>query len=99
MASNDCIIGGYDVPRGTIILVNVWAIHRDPKLWDDPTSFKLERFENEKGESHKVMPFGVDTKEIDMTDGTRSTMPKARPLEAMCKARPIVNKVLYKENV
>ncbi|KAK6279880.1 hypothetical protein POUND7_020147 [Theobroma cacao] len=59
MASNDCIIGGYDVPRGTIILVNVWAIHRDPKLWDDPTSFKLERFENEKGESHKVMPFGL----------------------------------------
>ncbi|KAK6267314.1 hypothetical protein QUC31_018151, partial [Theobroma cacao] len=123
MASSDCTIGGYDVPRGTVVLVNAWAIHRDPKLWDDPTSFKPERFENEKGESHKLMPFGlgrracpgpslaqrlvgltlgsliqcfewerVDGKEIDMTEGTGSTMPKAQPLEAMCKARPIVNK-------
>ncbi|KAI6684303.1 hypothetical protein NL676_030216 [Syzygium grande] len=40
MSTEDCSIGGYDVPRLTIVLVNAWAIHRDPKLWDDPTSFK-----------------------------------------------------------
>ncbi|XVF20609.1 hypothetical protein REPUB_Repub12eG0015500 [Reevesia pubescens] len=62
MPSTDCTIGGYNVPRGTIVLVNAWAIHRDPKLWDDPTSFKPERFENDEklGEhSHKLMPFGL----------------------------------------
>ena len=125
--SSDCTIGGYNVPRGAIVLVNAWAIHRDPELWDDPTSFKPERFENEeklREFSHKLMPFGlgrracpgvslaqrlvgltlgsliqcfewdrVDGKEIDMIEGKGSTMPKVHPLEAMCKARPIVNKV------
>ncbi|KAK8611600.1 hypothetical protein V6N13_131647 [Hibiscus sabdariffa] len=37
----------------------------------------------------------IDSKEIDMVEGTGGTMPKARPLKALCKARPIVNKALY----
>ncbi|KAI8020380.1 Cytochrome P450 81Q32 [Camellia lanceoleosa] len=40
MASNDWTIGGFDVPHDTILLVNAWAIHRDPQVWNDPTSFK-----------------------------------------------------------
>ncbi|XWS30826.1 hypothetical protein CRYUN_Cryun23aG0024100 [Craigia yunnanensis] len=62
MPSSDCTIAGYNVPSGAIVLVNAWAIHRDPKLWDDPTCFKPERFENNEklGEySHKLMPFGL----------------------------------------
>lgn len=43
-ASDDCSIGGYCVPRGTILFVNVWAIQRDPEFWDEPTRFKPERF-------------------------------------------------------
>lgn len=58
-ASTDCTLGGYDVPCGTILLVNAWAIHRDPEVWDDPTSFKPERFEGKEVETHKLMPFGV----------------------------------------
>ncbi|XP_054823992.1 cytochrome P450 81E8-like [Prosopis cineraria] len=57
-SSDDCTIGGYNVPRGTIVLVNIWAIHRDPELWSDPTSFKPERFEKE-GEVNKLIPFGM----------------------------------------
>ncbi|CAL5409919.1 unnamed protein product [Camellia sinensis] len=54
VSSDDCTIGGFTVPRGTM-----WAIHRDPKIWNDSTSFKLERFEGGKVEGHKLMPFGM----------------------------------------
>lgn len=57
-SSKDCTIGGYNVPQGTILLVNAWAIHRDSKLWNDPTQFKPERFEKE-GETDKLIPFGL----------------------------------------
>ncbi|KAG6742461.1 hypothetical protein POTOM_053332 [Populus tomentosa] len=59
--SEDCVIGGYKIPRGTIVMVNAWAIHRDPKLWEDPESFKPERFEglNNEGEKQGFIPFGI----------------------------------------
>ncbi|KAL0450180.1 UNVERIFIED_CONTAM: cytochrome [Sesamum latifolium] len=59
-ASADCKLGGYDIPKGTIVQVNAWAIHRDPAVWDDSTSFNPERFE-EAGEvgTTKLLPFGL----------------------------------------
>ncbi|XWS41844.1 hypothetical protein CRYUN_Cryun17cG0117700 [Craigia yunnanensis] len=57
---DDCTINGYKVPCDTIILINAWVIHQNPELWDDPTSFKLERFNNEvKDHGHKFMSFGI----------------------------------------
>nr|XP_023899800.1 isoflavone 3'-hydroxylase-like [Quercus suber] len=125
MSSEDCTIGGYNVPRETMLLVNAWAIHRDPNIWHDATSFKPERFENGESDVNKLMPFGlgrracpgaslaqrtigltlgsliqcfewerISEEEVDMVEGNGITMPKAVALEAMCRARPIITKVL-----
>ncbi|KAL6313247.1 hypothetical protein AAG906_016656 [Vitis piasezkii] len=59
MSSDDCQIGGFDIPRGTFLLINAWAIHRDPQVWEDPTSFIPERFENGERENYKLLPFGI----------------------------------------
>ncbi|KAI7732041.1 hypothetical protein M8C21_008245, partial [Ambrosia artemisiifolia] len=59
-SSQDCIIEGYNVPCGTMLLVNQWAIHHDPKLWTDPERFNPDRFEGLEGtrDGFKLMPFG-----------------------------------------
>ncbi|KAI5387944.1 cytochrome P450 81Q32 [Lathyrus oleraceus] len=61
-SSNDCKVCGYDIPRGTILLVNLWTLHRDPNLWVDPTSFVPERFEEIELVSeiyYNMIPFGA----------------------------------------
>ncbi|THG16401.1 hypothetical protein TEA_005844 [Camellia sinensis var. sinensis] len=38
------------------------VLKKDPKVWDDPTSFKPERFEGGEVEGHMLMPFGMGRK-------------------------------------
>jgi cytochrome P450 len=37
-------IGGYDFPAGATILMSQWVMHRDPRYYDDPESFRPERW-------------------------------------------------------
>ncbi|KAL5578546.1 hypothetical protein UlMin_020245 [Ulmus minor] len=53
---------GYHIPANTKVIVNAWAIQRDPKLWDKAEEFIPERFENNpvdfKGQDFQFIPFG-----------------------------------------
>lgn len=55
-------VGGYTVPKGARVFVNVWAIHRDPSVWKNPLEFNPERFLNSKwdysGSDFNYFPFG-----------------------------------------
>lgn len=62
-ASAGVKIGGYDIPKGAIVHVNVWAVARDPAVWKDPLEFRPERFLEEdvdmKGHDYRLLPFGA----------------------------------------
>ena len=61
-AESDVEIEGLTVPKGAQVLVNAWAIGRDPSIWDDPNSFKPERFLGSeidvRGRNFELLPFG-----------------------------------------
>uniref|UniRef100_A0A0D6QTZ0 Cytochrome P450 n=1 Tax=Araucaria cunninghamii TaxID=56994 RepID=A0A0D6QTZ0_ARACU len=56
-------IAGYRIPHKTRVIVNVWAIGRDPTAWEEADKFKPERFMGSqidvKGQDFEVLPFGA----------------------------------------
>ncbi|XP_058098045.1 geraniol 8-hydroxylase-like [Magnolia sinica] len=58
-----CEVCGYNVPKHTIVFVNVWGMARDPKVWPDPHEFNPERFVGReidvKGQDFELLPFGT----------------------------------------
>ncbi|KAH9288787.1 hypothetical protein KI387_032904, partial [Taxus chinensis] len=54
---------GHFIPQNTRVMVNVWAIARDPNLWERPLEFDPDRFVgspvNLHGTDFRVIPFGA----------------------------------------
>ncbi|CAG2116308.1 unnamed protein product, partial [Medioppia subpectinata] len=43
-ASEDAYILGHFIPKNTKIMANIWAVHYDPKVWNNPDQFNPNRF-------------------------------------------------------
>lgn len=61
----DCVVSGYLIPKGTIMCVNIWAMGRDPNIWESPLEYRPERFLEGKesgldikGHHYELLPFG-----------------------------------------
>uniref|UniRef100_A0A8D0L500 Cytochrome P450 2U1 n=1 Tax=Sphenodon punctatus TaxID=8508 RepID=A0A8D0L500_SPHPU len=62
MASETAVLQGYTIPKGSVIVPNLWSVHRDPNIWEKPDEFQPTRFLDENGQLIKretFIPFGI----------------------------------------
>ncbi|XP_029918915.1 cytochrome P450 2U1 [Myripristis murdjan] len=62
MTSEKTEFRGYTIPKGTVIIPNLWSVHRDPTVWDKPDSFNPARFLDDEGNLLRkecFIPFGI----------------------------------------
>nr|CAB3480548.1 unnamed protein product [Digitaria exilis] len=63
----DCEVDGYTIPSGTRVIINEWAISRDPDSWEKAEEFMPERFMDGgsaaavdfRGNDFQFVPFGA----------------------------------------
>ncbi|MFN6963936.1 MAG: cytochrome P450 [Pyrinomonadaceae bacterium] len=61
-------LGGYRIPKGSLVLASQWVMHRDPRFWDEPEAFRPERWlaagrsVKEAGQRFIYFPFGGGTR-------------------------------------
>ncbi|XP_002515012.2 tryptamine 5-hydroxylase [Ricinus communis] len=57
-----CALDGYEIPAKTRVLINTYAIGRDPKSWENPLDYDPERFMEDdidfKDQDFRFLPFG-----------------------------------------
>jgi len=59
---DEATLKGFRIPKRTMIITNLYAVHHDEKLFPDPFSFRPERFINAHGQfvkSEHVIPFSI----------------------------------------
>eukprot|EP00061_Rhincodon_typus_P017053 g45581.t1 len=62
MASETIDFKGYTIPKGSMVVANLWSVHRDPSMWEHPDEFNPSRFLSPDGnivKNEAFMPFGI----------------------------------------
>uniref|UniRef100_A0A452RF28 unspecific monooxygenase n=1 Tax=Ursus americanus TaxID=9643 RepID=A0A452RF28_URSAM len=62
MCKKDVEISGVFIPKGTLVIVPTFSLHRDLDLWPEPEEFHPERFSKKNKDSinpYTYMPFGT----------------------------------------
>lgn len=60
--SEDLELGGFHVPKNSMVFISIYHLHRDPRFWAEPERFRPERFLNGEFESvpkHAYIPFSA----------------------------------------
>ncbi|XP_009629564.2 cytochrome P450 71AU50-like [Nicotiana tomentosiformis] len=61
-AMEDCVVDGFHIQKGSRIMINCYAIQRDPNVWPEPEKFFPERFVGSsvdiRGRDFQLLPFG-----------------------------------------
>ncbi|GFP97530.1 cytochrome p450 cyp736a12 [Phtheirospermum japonicum] len=61
-AMKDCTVDSHHIPKHSRVIINTYAIGRDPNVWTDPDKFIPERFVGSeidvRGQSFELLPFG-----------------------------------------
>lgn len=52
-------IDGYQLPKGAIVAVSPYLMHRDPRFWSAPETFQARRFIGFEPDRHVYFPFGL----------------------------------------
>jgi cytochrome P450 len=55
----DVELAGYDIAAGSLVMLPQWAIHRDPRYFDDPETFRPERWADADHPTYAYFPFGA----------------------------------------
>ncbi|NWI07563.1 CP3AD protein, partial [Tichodroma muraria] len=58
----DVEINGVTIPKGVVVTIPPYILHRDPEYWPNPDEFRPERFRKENKESidpYTYLPFGA----------------------------------------
>ncbi|WNZ53733.1 cytochrome P450 (plasmid) [Microbulbifer sp. MKSA007] len=60
MAVEETTIGGHKIPRGALIIISPWIVHRHRSYWHHPDHFDPDRFERDDDPmTGAYMPFGI----------------------------------------
>lgn len=75
-------VHGYTIPKGSTVIVNVWAIHHDAEVWPEPDTFIPGRFVG--GGNNEVHFLGADLQFIPFNAGRR-----------ICLGLPLASRMLH----